>query len=177
MVAAGGWAGVETGWRLDRVFPAPVFCGGRRQPDAVVAFAEWFEARSWPVWDLTRLVSSNSCARLTLRTAGAKISCSAAAARGIPSEYVGVEILNRALRDDFIKTKNKIVLVPPCMAALPDDRCRAALTRLGNAAPLHAGCRVHQLTRLGKSGVFPCLPCRRPAGLLRDARRKAGSRR
>ncbi len=77
MVAAGGWAGVETGWRLDRVFPAPVFCGGRRQPERGGGICRMVEARSWPVWDLTRLVSSNSCARLTLRTAGAKISCSA----------------------------------------------------------------------------------------------------
>ncbi|MBE0695904.1 MAG: DUF116 domain-containing protein, partial [Anaerolineaceae bacterium] len=50
---------------------------------------------------------------------------------------VGTEILNRALREAFQQTKKRIVLVPPCMAALPDDRCKAKPTPYGNRC---AGC-------------------------------------
>jgi hypothetical protein len=71
---------------------------------------------------------------------------------------VGTEILNRAFRREFANTPRKIVLVPPCMKAQPDDKCRARLTSLGaRCAGCTPGCRVHQLTRLGEKHGFGVL--------------------
>jgi hypothetical protein len=71
---------------------------------------------------------------------------------------VGIEILNRAFRAAFLATARKVVLVPPCMKARPDDECQARPTPLGaRCAACTPGCRVHQLTKLGEKqgfGVF-----------------------
>jgi hypothetical protein len=71
---------------------------------------------------------------------------------------VGIEILNRAFRAAFLATGRKVVLVPPCMKARPDDECQARSTSLGaRCAACTPGCRVHQLTRLGEKHGFGVL--------------------
>jgi hypothetical protein len=64
---------------------------------------------------------------------------------------LGTEILNRAYRERFATTKHKIVIVPPCMRAQPEDKCKAVQTTLGaKCGACTPGCRVHQITLLGK---------------------------
>ena len=71
---------------------------------------------------------------------------------------VGTEILNRVFRPEFLDTAHKVVLVPPCMRAQPDDKCQAQSTGLGaRCVGCTPGCRVHQLTRLGAKLGFGVL--------------------
>lgn len=71
---------------------------------------------------------------------------------------MGTEVLNRALREAFLKTKKKAVLVPPCLRARPDDQCQATPTPLGaRCSGCTPGCRVHQLTKLGEKRGFAVL--------------------
>jgi hypothetical protein len=68
---------------------------------------------------------------------------------------VGVEILNRAFRPAFLATARKLVLVPPCMRAQPEDSCRATQSEFGaQCAACTPGCRIHQLTKLGEKHGF-----------------------
>jgi hypothetical protein len=68
---------------------------------------------------------------------------------------VGTEILNRAFREAFLATGQKIVLVPPCMRARPADECQARETPFGaQCAACTPGCRVHQVTKLGEKHGF-----------------------
>jgi hypothetical protein len=76
-----------------------------------------------------------------------------------PVEYhlnmVGTEILNRAFRESFLGTVRKVVLLPPCMKARPDDECQARSTPLGaRCASCTPGCRVRQVTELGEELGF-----------------------
>jgi hypothetical protein len=71
---------------------------------------------------------------------------------------VGAEILNRTFRQGFLSTARKVVLVPPCMRAQPDDTCQARPTSFGaRCAGCTPGCRVHQLTKLGDKLGFGVL--------------------
>jgi hypothetical protein len=68
---------------------------------------------------------------------------------------LGTEILNRAYHARFAQTKKRLVIVPPCLRALPDDQCQAVPTPLGaQCQGCTPTCRVHQITQLGaKLGV------------------------
>jgi len=71
---------------------------------------------------------------------------------------VGTEILNRVFHREFLETAQKVVLVPPCMRAQPDDKCQAQSTGLGaRCMGCTPGCRVHQLTKLGEKLGFGVL--------------------
>ena len=71
---------------------------------------------------------------------------------------VGTEILDRVFRQDFLRTGRRVVVVPPCMRAQPDDKCQARSTSLGDrCAGCTPGCRVHQLTQLGDKLGFAVL--------------------
>lgn len=71
---------------------------------------------------------------------------------------VGAEILNRSFREDFLQTKRKLVLLPPCMKARQDGRCEATETPMGEkCSACEPGCRVHQITQLGKKQGFNVL--------------------
>ncbi len=71
---------------------------------------------------------------------------------------VGTEILNRAFRPAFLQTKRKLVLVPPCMKARQDGRCQATETPMGEKCnACEPGCRIHQVTQLGKKQGFTVL--------------------
>ncbi len=68
---------------------------------------------------------------------------------------LGTEILNRAYRERFLAAKRKIVIVPPCMRAQPEGKCKAVPTPFG-AQCQHCTptCRVHQITKLGEKRGF-----------------------
>jgi hypothetical protein len=71
---------------------------------------------------------------------------------------VGTEIMNRAFRADFMATGQKLVLVPPCMRARPEEECQARETPFGaQCAACTPRCRVHQLTKLGEKHGFTVL--------------------
>lgn len=68
---------------------------------------------------------------------------------------VGTEILNRAFREMFLRTRHKAVLVPPCMRFQPEGQCKAQPTGFGaQCAGCTPGCRVHQVTKLGEKHGF-----------------------
>jgi hypothetical protein len=69
---------------------------------------------------------------------------------------VGAEWLTRAFRPAFRAVARKVVIVPPCMRAKPDDECKAQTNEQGlqicqNCTP---DCRVNQITRLGEKHGF-----------------------
>jgi hypothetical protein len=71
---------------------------------------------------------------------------------------VGTEVLNRAFREAFLGTARKVVLLPPCMKARPDDTCQAHPTPFGaRCAGCTPGCHVQQVTRLGEEHGFETL--------------------
>ena len=64
---------------------------------------------------------------------------------------VGTEILNRAYRQRFLAARRKIVIVPPCMRAQPEEKCKAKPTPFGaQCQACTPSCRVHQITKLGE---------------------------
>lgn len=70
---------------------------------------------------------------------------------------VASEILNRNIRDRFLESERRVVILPPCMCA-PADTCQAQLTDFGYlCAHCTPGCRVHQITLLGDKHGFEVL--------------------
>jgi hypothetical protein len=68
---------------------------------------------------------------------------------------LGSEILNRAYRQRFLARRKKVVIVPPCMRAQPDEECKALATSLGaKCQACTPTCRVHQVTKLGEKTGF-----------------------
>ncbi len=68
---------------------------------------------------------------------------------------LGTEILSRAYRQRFLSTKRKIVIVPPCMRAQPEEKCKAIQTPFGaKCQACTPSCRVHQITKLGEKRGF-----------------------
>lgn len=68
---------------------------------------------------------------------------------------VGAEIMNRAFRHNFSKTKKKAVLAPACMRDRTADKCKARKNSLDLVcAGCSSGCRINQLTKLGKENGF-----------------------
>jgi uncharacterized protein len=69
---------------------------------------------------------------------------------------LGTEILNRAYREKFVAAPRKLVIVPPCLRALPDDQCQALETPVGaQCRACTPTCRVHQITQLAaKQGLM-----------------------
>ncbi len=68
---------------------------------------------------------------------------------------VAAEILGKEFRESFLKTKRKIVLVPGCSRAQPDDKCKAISTPLGSLCQeCTSTCRVRALTKLGERKGF-----------------------
>lgn len=71
---------------------------------------------------------------------------------------VGTEVLNRAFRESFLGTTRKVVISPPCMRARPNGECQARPTPFGDlCASCTPGCRVRQLTELGRERGFEIL--------------------
>jgi hypothetical protein len=67
---------------------------------------------------------------------------------------LGTEILNQAYRQRFLATRQKMVILPPCMCA-PAEKCQAVETPLGaKCQACTPGCRVNQITKLGEKRGF-----------------------
>jgi hypothetical protein len=68
---------------------------------------------------------------------------------------VGAEILNRALRQDFLETPRKAVLLPTCMRARSASDCQARKNGFDiTCTGCTSTCRIHQITALGKREGF-----------------------
>lgn len=68
---------------------------------------------------------------------------------------VGAEILNKAFKEDFIKTKYKMVLVPCCMRFHNDIKCKAKKTDKGYlCASCTESCKVNKLSQMGSKHDF-----------------------
>lgn len=68
---------------------------------------------------------------------------------------VGTAVMNQAFRHGFLETRQKVVLLPPCMKAKADGGCEATMTPYGErCAACTPGCRVHQVTKLGEKHGF-----------------------
>jgi hypothetical protein len=64
---------------------------------------------------------------------------------------LGTEILNRVYRERFLAAGRKIVILPPCMRAQPEEKCKARPTPFGaQCGACTPSCRVHQITTLGE---------------------------
>ncbi|MDR3573767.1 MAG: DUF116 domain-containing protein [Anaerolineaceae bacterium] len=64
---------------------------------------------------------------------------------------LGTEILDRAYRPRFLASEHKMVIVPPCLRALPDGRCQAEQTPMGaKCRGCTPTCRVNQITKVGQ---------------------------
>jgi len=80
-----------------------------------------------------------------------RISCSR-----VQSEYhlnmVGAELMNRAFRSSFNKTKAKVVIVPGCLRIHNNEKCEAKRVKEGLLCDgCSPQCRVNQLRILGKN--------------------------
>ncbi len=68
---------------------------------------------------------------------------------------VGAEILNRAFRKDFIKTKSKMVLLPSCMRFQSEDNCKARKSSNGYVCiGCTENCKVNKLSKMGSMHNF-----------------------
>ncbi len=68
---------------------------------------------------------------------------------------VGTEIMNRAFREMFLATGQKVVLVPPCMRKRAPGECEARPSPLGDqCAGCEPGCHIHHVTKLGEKHGF-----------------------
>lgn len=68
---------------------------------------------------------------------------------------VGAEIMNRAFRERFLKTRDKVVLIPLCMRILPEGECKGRHDEKGfRCAGCTEGCSVFDLIRMGKEKGF-----------------------
>ena len=76
-----------------------------------------------------------------------------------PVEYhlgmLGTELLSQAYREAFHKTPRKVVILPPCMRAQPEDKCKAVATTFGaRCQSCTPGCAINIVTRLGEKYNF-----------------------
>ena len=68
---------------------------------------------------------------------------------------LGNALLNLVNREEFLQTKKKIVILPPCMRALSETQCKAKMTENGQqCAGCTPHCRIHQVTKLGEKHGF-----------------------
>ena len=126
---------------------------------AATAFAAWFEDRSAPALGrhtphIERFLAET---HPKYRWREDAIFCGRRRVE-YHMNMVGTEILNRAFREPFLGTAQKLVLLPPCMKAQPDAKCQARPTPFGaRCAGCTPGCRVHELTQLGQKLGFEVL--------------------
>ena len=71
---------------------------------------------------------------------------------------VGAEILSKAFRKLFVKTKERKVLLPACICLKPEGVCKRKRVKDGFLCRnCSKSCRVNELTKLGKSHNFQVL--------------------
>ncbi|HEY3273935.1 MAG TPA: DUF116 domain-containing protein [Methanocella sp.] len=134
------------------------------QPPATIAtditlavmFADWFEERSLVVLGK---YTPNVEQFLREKQPGHRWKEDVIFASRRRVEYhmnmVGAEIMNRAFREDFLKTKQKAVILPACMRYYPKPQCKAHSNGLScECAECTPQCRVNQLTKMGRKFGF-----------------------
>ncbi len=68
---------------------------------------------------------------------------------------LGNEVLNRQYRQKFLESEHKIVILPPCMRAQAEAKCKAVQTPFGEkCAACTPTCRIHQIAKLGEKHGF-----------------------
>jgi uncharacterized protein len=68
---------------------------------------------------------------------------------------LGTQLLSQAYRNKYLGTSFKVVILPPCMRAQPDDHCRALSTPNGSHCQhCTPGCPISSVTRLGEAKGF-----------------------
>jgi uncharacterized protein len=68
---------------------------------------------------------------------------------------VGAEIMNRALRDEFVQREKKIVLAPACMRLYADNRCKSERNGMDIiCTECTTACSVYKLKDMGKEEGF-----------------------
>lgn len=88
---------------------------------------------------------------------------------------VGAEILNRAFKSDFLKTKKKKLLVPICMRDKPSNMCKARNTKDGYiCGHCTKECRVNKLSEMGKKHGFEVLIIPHGSSAFTDKKVKYG---
>lgn len=78
------------------------------------------------------------------------------------SEYhlgmLGAYIINKATRNEFLKTKEKVLLVPGCLKNCPQSGCKSIKDEKGEICTgCNACCRINQLRQLGEKHKFDLL--------------------
>ncbi|HKJ28037.1 MAG TPA: DUF116 domain-containing protein [Anaerolineales bacterium] len=69
---------------------------------------------------------------------------------------LGMEIMNRSFRAQFLNAEQKILFVPPCMADPENGSCQAVDTPYGaRCAHCTPSCQVNQITKYGKKYDIP----------------------
>ncbi len=129
------------------------------QIDIAIGFAAWFEGRSLEglgryTPNVERFLRERQPSHLWKED----VIFSARPRVEYHLNMVGAEIMNRAFRDDFMKTKRKAVILPACMRYYPKPQCKAHSNGLScECAECTPQCRVNQLTKMGRKfgfGVF-----------------------
>lgn len=88
---------------------------------------------------------------------------------------VGAEIMNRAFRNDFLKTIRKKLLLPICMRYNDEENCKAKHTQEGYVCrSCTAECRVSKLTEMGKKYGFEVLIIPHGSSAFREEKVKYG---
>jgi hypothetical protein len=144
--------------------------------EGVDAFAAWFDRRSLEVLGKYTPNVEAFLARIRLRSRWREDAIFCSRKR---LEYhlnmLGTELLNRSFRPAFARASHKVLLVPPCMKAQPDDVCKAVETPFGaRCAACTPGCRIHQLTRLGEKHGFDVFMLPDDLASLKRAHRQRG---
>ncbi|MCP5098588.1 MAG: DUF116 domain-containing protein, partial [Chloroflexi bacterium] len=131
----------------------------KEQLNVVFSFADWFETRSLAILgDYTPHVEQFlTNTHPDYRRREDAVFCGRQRVE-YHMNMVGTEILNRAFRHEFLQTKKKLVLLPPCMKARSADHCEATMTPFGErCGACEPGCHVHQVTKLGEKKGFNVL--------------------
>ncbi len=88
---------------------------------------------------------------------------------------VGAEILNRAFRNDFVKTRKKKLLVPICMRYKPSNQCKAKNTKNGYiCGHCTKECSVNKLSKMGDELGFEVLIIPHGSSAFTDGKVKFG---
>jgi uncharacterized protein len=68
---------------------------------------------------------------------------------------VGAEIMNRMLKEAFVKRPRKALILPGCVRSKTEEDCRRKETDLGlKCTGCLKSCRINQLTKLGQEKQF-----------------------
>ena len=124
--------------------------------DAAIAFAKWFEKSSLKaLGHYTPNVDQFLQQKQQEHRWKEDVVFSARRRVEYHLNMVGAEIMNRAFREDFLKMKNKAVILPACMRFYPKPKCQAHSNGLScECTGCEPRCRVNMLMKLGKKHSF-----------------------